>query len=88
MFTINQYINKIYSMYEPGSNTVEDAMNLVIEKYPDQRTPSLDEEVRKILDACKDIADYIMSNNIEFNEKSSDDSGNCANCPYKGRRVF
>lgn len=79
MFTINQYIEMVYKRYDPRLNTVEDAINIVIAKYPNQRNAGLDAKVRSILKDCKDIGEYLEK------EKEKE---HCANCPHKGRRFF
>lgn len=79
MFTVNQYIDMVHKRYDPRMNTVEDAINIVIAKYPNQRDAELDNSVRAILKDCKDIADLLAKRREEEH---------CANCPHKGRRFF
>lgn len=65
MFSINEYISKIHERYNPKVNTIEMAMQEVIAKYPEERTPELDERIAGILRDCREIGIHLKNKKEE-----------------------
>lgn len=72
MFTIDQYTKKILDLYKSGKNglSLEEARLKIIEKYPYERTPKLDNTVLEVLNSIKEIGSYLKDNKVSFEEET------------------